>query len=86
MVTCITCSRAEKDYIERQRRDFWSLEEIMSAISFPGWQQVRDGFAEWRHQARLHNELMDLNDRYREDIGLRRRTGDYNPSVPFRLM
>jgi uncharacterized protein YjiS (DUF1127 family) len=58
----------------------------MSAISFPGWQQVRHGFAEWRHQAHLHNELMGLNDRYREDIGLWRRTGDYHPSAPFRLM
>jgi uncharacterized protein YjiS (DUF1127 family) len=58
----------------------------MSTISFPGLSQVRHEFAEWRHQAHLHHELLGLSDRYREDIGLRRRTGDYRPSVPFRVM
>lgn len=58
----------------------------MNTISFPGLSLVRHGFAEWRHQAHMHHELLGLGDRYREDIGLRCGTGGYRPSVPFRLM
>ena len=58
----------------------------MSAISFPGLQQVRHWLAEWRHQAHMHHELISLSDRCLQDIGLRPRTGDYRPSAPFRMM
>jgi uncharacterized protein YjiS (DUF1127 family) len=58
----------------------------MSTISFPGLSQVRQGFAAWRHQAHMHHELLGLGDRYLQDIGLRCRTGDYRPSVPFGLV
>lgn len=58
----------------------------MSTFSFPGFQEVRHGFAEWRHQAHMHHELLGLGDRYLEDIGLRRSTEDYRRSTFFRLM
>jgi len=58
----------------------------MSAIRFPGLQQVTDGFAEWRHQAHMHHELLGLSDRYLQDIGISRCGGDYRRSKPFRLM
>ena len=58
----------------------------MSTINFAGPSQVRHGFAGWRHHVHMHHELLGLGDRYLEDIGLRRRSGDYRPSVPFRLM
>lgn len=58
----------------------------MSTISFPGLSRVRDGFAEWRHQAQMQRELLGLTNRYLEDIGLQRGSKDYRPSVPFRLM
>jgi uncharacterized protein YjiS (DUF1127 family) len=57
----------------------------MSTISFAGLSQVRQGFAAWRHQEHMHHELVSLGDRYLQDIGLRRRTGDYRPAVPFGL-
>jgi uncharacterized protein YjiS (DUF1127 family) len=58
----------------------------MSAISFPGLSQVRQGFAQWRQQTLMHHELLGLGDRYREDMGLRRSAGDYRPLTPFRMM
>lgn len=58
----------------------------MSPISFPGLQQVRHGFAEWRHQAHLHHELTGLSDRYLQDIGIIRRGKDYRPPRPFWMM
>jgi uncharacterized protein YjiS (DUF1127 family) len=54
----------------------------MSTISFPGLQQVRHGFAEWRHQAHMHNELMGLNDRHLKDIGISRDTAHLRPAKP----
>jgi uncharacterized protein YjiS (DUF1127 family) len=58
----------------------------MSSTNFAGLSQVRQGFAAWRHQARMHHELLSLGDRHLQDIGLRRRTGDYRPLVPLGLM
>jgi uncharacterized protein YjiS (DUF1127 family) len=55
----------------------------MSKISFPSLSQVRHGFAEWRQQTRIDRDLFGLSDRCREDIGLRRGTGDFRPSVPW---
>lgn len=49
---------------------------------FPGWHQVR----EWRQQAHLDHELMDLPDRYLKDIGISCRTVDYRGLKPFWTM
>jgi uncharacterized protein YjiS (DUF1127 family) len=57
----------------------------MSTISFSGLRHVRHGFAEWRHNAHLHNELIGLNDGYLRDIGITRGTGDLRPSRPLWL-
>lgn len=49
---------------------------------FPGWRQVN----EWRQQAHLHHELLDLPDRYLKDIGISCRAVDYRQSKPFWMM
>ena len=48
-----------------------------------GWSQVRRSFAEWRGRARSRNELMGLNDRVLQDIGVSRCTADFEASKPF---
>jgi uncharacterized protein YjiS (DUF1127 family) len=68
-------------------------EEAMSSMSpdvmvgrphrVPYWRQVGQGFAEWRHNAHLHHELMTLSDRYLQDIGISSSTADIRPSKPF---
>ena len=47
------------------------------------WSQVRRSFAEWRGRARSRNELMGLNDRVLQDIGVSRCTADFEASKPF---
>ena len=47
------------------------------------WSKVKQDFAEWLHRARSHNELMHLSDRVLQDIGMSRRTRDFEASKPF---
>jgi uncharacterized protein YjiS (DUF1127 family) len=47
------------------------------------WSQVGRSFAEWRSRARSRNELMGLNDRVLQDIGVSRCTADFEASKPF---
>ncbi len=47
------------------------------------WSQVKQGLVEWRHRARSRRELMGLNDRCLQDIGISRCTVDFEASKPF---
>jgi uncharacterized protein YjiS (DUF1127 family) len=69
------------------------MEDAMSTISIAaltvrprrvsGWSQVKRTFAEWRSRARSRDELMGLNDRVLQDIGVSRCTADFETSKPF---
>jgi uncharacterized protein YjiS (DUF1127 family) len=47
------------------------------------WSQVKQCLVEWRHRARSRRELMTLNDRCLQDIGISRCTVDFEASKPF---
>lgn len=47
------------------------------------WGEVKERLAEWRLRVRSRNELMNLNDRILQDIGLSRSTADLEAAKPF---
>jgi uncharacterized protein YjiS (DUF1127 family) len=47
------------------------------------WSEVKQHLVEWRHPARSRNELMSLNDRCLQDIGMSRCMVDFDASKPF---
>ncbi len=47
------------------------------------WSQVTQYLVEWRHGARSREELMSLNDRFLQDIGISRCTANFEASKPF---
>lgn len=47
------------------------------------WDNVKQGFGRWRHQARLRAEFLNLSDRGLQDIGLLNRTVDIRFRRPF---
>jgi uncharacterized protein YjiS (DUF1127 family) len=47
------------------------------------WGQVKRSLAEWRRRARTRNELMNLDYRMLQDVGISRATADFEASKPF---
>jgi len=44
---------------------------------------LKQHLVEWRHRARSRKELMSLNDRCLQDIGISRCTANFEASKPF---
>ena len=53
----------------------------MRAISLSGWRRVKD----WRHEVRMHHQLMNLSDKCLQDIGIGRGAVELRSSKPFWL-
>jgi len=47
------------------------------------WSEVKQHLVEWRHCVRSRKELMSLNDRCLQDIGISRYTANFEASKPF---
>ncbi len=47
------------------------------------WAQAKQRLTKWRTNARSRNELMSLNDRCLQDIGVSRCTAEFEASKPF---
>jgi uncharacterized protein YjiS (DUF1127 family) len=45
--------------------------------------KMRHGVSTWRHHERSHHELLGLSDRCLRDIGVSRRTSNYDACKPF---
>lgn len=48
-----------------------------------GWNEVKQTIVEWQRRAQSRNELMSLNDRDLQDIGVSRCTSSLEASKPF---